>query len=176
MLLDLSAAFDTVDHRILMDVLSSGFGVNYHVYEWFHSYLSGRTPLFSTSADTSNAVALICSVPQGSVVGPLLFIAYTEDVEDLIQTFSVKNHIYADDTQLLAHMRLTEVQRYRRNLERFVGQIQDWCTSKRLQLNPDKIEIISFRSKANLVKADELCLHLGSVDIRPSNVLRDLGV
>ena len=106
-LLDLSAAFDTVDHRILMDMLSSRFWVNDHVYEWFHSYLSGRTQIFSTLADTSNAVALICSVPQGSVVGPLLFIAYTEDVEDLIQTFSVKNHIYADDTQLLAHMRLS---------------------------------------------------------------------
>ena len=92
-LLDLSAAFDTVDHRILMDVLSSRFGVNDHVYEWFHSYLSGRTQIFSTLADTSNAVALICSVPQGSVVGPLLFIAYTENVEDLIQTFSQGPHI-----------------------------------------------------------------------------------
>ena len=95
-----------------MDVLSSRFGVNDHVYEWFHSYVSGRTQIFSTLADTSNAVALICSVPQGSVVGPLLFIAYTEDVE-------------ADDTQLLAHMRLIELQRYRRNLERCVGQIQN---------------------------------------------------
>ena len=104
MLLDLSAAFDTVDHRILMDVLSSCFGVNDHVYEWFYFYLSGRTQIFITPADTSNAVALICSVPQGSVVGPLLFITYTENVEDLIQTFFVKDHIYAGDTQLLAHM------------------------------------------------------------------------
>ena len=62
-LLDLSAAFDTVDHHILIDVLSSRFGVNDHVYEWFHSYLSGRIQIFSTIADTSNAVALICSVP-----------------------------------------------------------------------------------------------------------------
>ena len=67
----------------------------------------------------------MCSVPQGSVVGPLLFIAYTEDVEVLIQTFSFKDHIYTDATQLLAHMRLTEMQRYRRNFERCVGQIQD---------------------------------------------------
>ena len=59
-------------------------------------------------------------MPQGSVIGLLLFIAYTEDVEDLIQTFSVKDRIYADDTQLLAHIRLTEVLRYRINLERCV--------------------------------------------------------
>ena len=106
-----------------MDVLLSRFGINDHVYEWFHSYLSGQTQIFSTPADTSNAVAFICSVPQGSVVGLLLFITYTEDVEDLIETFSVKDHIYADDTQLLAHMRLTEVLRFQRNLERCLGQI-----------------------------------------------------
>ena len=75
-------------------------------------------------------------------------------------------------------MRLTEVLRCRRNLERCVGQLQDLCTSKRLQLNPDKTEIILFGSKANLakLKADELRLHLGSVDIKPFTVMRDLGV
>ena len=83
-LLDLSAASDTVDHSILMDVLSPHFGVNNHVYDWFHSYLSSRTQIFSTPADTSNVVALMCSVLQGSIVGPLLFIAYTEDVEELV--------------------------------------------------------------------------------------------
>ena len=108
-LLDLIAAFDTVDHRILMDVLSSRFGVNDHVYDWFHYYLSGRIQSFSTPYDTCNAVALICSVPKFSVVRPLLIITYTEDAEDLIYTFSVKDHTYADDTPLLAHMRFTEV-------------------------------------------------------------------
>ena len=143
------------------------------------SFLSLRPDTdFSTLADTANAVALICSVPQGPVVGPLLFIAYKEDVEDFIQTFSVKDYIYADDTQLLAHMRLTEVLRYRRNLEICAGRIQDWCTLKRVQLNPDNTEIIWFGSKANLakLKADELCLHLGSVDIKPFTMGRDLGV
>ena len=97
MLLDLSAAFDTVDHRILMDVLSSRFGANIHVLEWFHSYLSGRRQIVITPTDISNAAALIHGVPQGQVT-------YTEDVEDLIETFSVKNHIYADRTQLLVRM------------------------------------------------------------------------
>ena len=98
MLLDLSAAFDTADHRFLKDVLSFSFGVNDHVYEWFHSYLSCSTQIFGTPADTFNAAALICCVMQGSVVVPLLLITYTEDVEDLIETFSVKDYIYADAT------------------------------------------------------------------------------
>ena len=90
----------------------------------------------------------------------------------------LKDHIYADDTQPLAHMRPTEVLQYQRIIERCMDQIQDWCTLKRIQLNPDKTEIIWFGSKANLakVKADELCLHLGSVDIKASTVVRDLGV
>ena len=75
-------------------------------------------------------------------------------------------------------MRFTDVLWYWRNLERCVGQIQDWCTLKRLQLNPDKTELIWFGSKANLakLKADELCLHLGSVDIKLSTVVQDLGI
>ena len=66
----------------------------------------------------------------------------------------------------------------RRNFERCVGQIQGWCISKRLQLNPDITEIIWFGSKTNLakLKADEICLHLGSVDVRPFTVVRDLNV
>ena len=70
-------------------------------------------------------------------------------------------------------MRLTEVLQYQRNLERCMGQIKD---SKRLQLNPDKTDIIWLESKANRakLKADKLCLHLESVDIKPSTVVRDL--
>ena len=53
---------------------------------------------------------IACSVPQGSVAGPLLFIAYTEDLEDIINSFTFNHHMYADDTQLLAHMSLKDVQ------------------------------------------------------------------
>ena len=77
-LLDLSAAFDTVDHRILLDVLSFRFGDTDRVYEWFSSYLTGRTQVISSNTSTSAAVALTYGVPQGSVVGPQQFTAYTD--------------------------------------------------------------------------------------------------
>ena len=76
-----------------MDVPSSSFGVSDHVYEWFHSNISDRTQIFSTPADKSNAAAFIFGVPQGSLVGPLLFITYKQDVEDLIETVSVNDHM-----------------------------------------------------------------------------------
>ena len=103
-LLDLTATLDAADHLILMDVLSSRFGVHDYVYERFHYYLSSQTQIFCTPSDTSNVVVLTCSMPQDLVVGTLLFITYTEDVEDLIETFSVKDHLCADNTKLLAHI------------------------------------------------------------------------
>ena len=74
-LIDLSAAFDTVDHGTLLEVLSLRFGITGSVLEWFKSYLTGRTQTVTTSSDTSAAVPLVCNVLQGSVVGSLLFIA-----------------------------------------------------------------------------------------------------
>ena len=77
-----------------MDMLSSHFRVDDQVYEWFQIQHAGHRFLVLQLA----AVALICSVPQGSVIGPLLFIAYTEDAENLIETFCVKDDIYTDKT------------------------------------------------------------------------------
>ena len=135
-LLDLSAAFDTVGHCILLDMLSSQFGVTDRAYEWFSSYLTSRTQVISTNTSTSEAVALTCGVPQGSVVGPQQFTAYTEDVEKLMESFEVKDHLYADDTQVLTHVRICEVQGCKSNIKRCVLAIQDWCFKKRLSLTP----------------------------------------
>ena len=71
MLLDLSAAFDTVDHGVLLDVLSSRFGVTDGVFEWFQSYLTSRTQVFCTGSDYSKVTSIACSVPQRSVAGSL---------------------------------------------------------------------------------------------------------
>ena len=83
-LLDLSAAFDTVDHGILLDVLSFRFRVTDRVIEWFQSYLTGRTKVFCTGSDYTEVTLIACSIPQGSVAGLLLFIAYMEDLAALV--------------------------------------------------------------------------------------------
>ena len=83
-LLDLSAAFDTVDHDVLMLKLERQFGLRGVVLAWFRSYLSGRTFPVVYGGDTSSTVCIICSVPQGSVLGPRLFIVYTSDLADVV--------------------------------------------------------------------------------------------
>jgi len=97
---DLTAAFDTVDHELLISRLERQFGLRGVVLEWFPSYLSGRTFRVVFSGCTSSIIYVVCSVPQGSVLGPLLFIVYTADLAAIAEKHGVSLHAFADDTQL----------------------------------------------------------------------------
>jgi len=83
--LDLSAAFDTVDHSILCKRLRLTFGLDGQVLEWFRSYLHGRSQYVRRGMLKSLAVLLVCEVPQGSVLGLILFILYTAELIGLIE-------------------------------------------------------------------------------------------
>ena len=101
-MLDLSAAFDTVDHGILLEVLTERFDVENLELDWFRSYHTERTQTFTTPSGSSAPVALTCSVPQGSVIGPKAFIMYNKDIKKTIDRFIINHHVYADDSQILA--------------------------------------------------------------------------
>ena len=96
-LLDLSAAFDTIDHDVLLQRLSETFGVTDVAHMWFRSYLSGRTQYVRCGSSRSSTTYLVCGVPQGSVLGPVL---YTVDLVSLIESHSLSPHLYSDDTQV----------------------------------------------------------------------------
>ena len=91
--------------------------------------MSERTQSFSVASGTSNPVSLTCSVPQGSVIGPVKFIAYTEDIAETVDVFLINHHLYADDTQLKDHMRTDTIRTNRLNLELCNDAIKDVCFS-----------------------------------------------
>ena len=99
--LDISAAFDTIDHSILLKRLSAWFGFTHTALLWIQSYLSSRSFSVKTSGASSQSYPLTCGVPQGSVLGHLLSILYTIPVSSLIKASSVDPNLYADDTQLI---------------------------------------------------------------------------
>ena len=104
---------------------------------------------------------------------------YTEDIKETIDRFIINHHLYANDSQLLAHMKINAVMERRRRLETCVESLRDWCSSRRLQLNPEKTELIWFGFRANLVKlrqVDVMSLNLCSVAVEPVDSVRDLSV
>ena len=98
--LDLSAAFDTVDHSMLLSRLQSMFGVSGDALSWFASYLSGRTQSVKIGSVMSKERVLKYCVPQGFVLGPQLYCDYTIPLGTIIRNFLISFHMYADDSQL----------------------------------------------------------------------------
>ena len=99
-MLDLLAAFDTIDHTILLSRLQELFGVQGQALSWFNSYLSHRTQRVSVGNVISDSLELDFGVPQGSVLAPTLYSLYTKPISDIIRKFDLSYHSYADDTQL----------------------------------------------------------------------------
>ena len=104
-LLDQSAAFDTIDHDRLLDSLSSWFGVSGLVLDWFMSYLSDHVQCIKIGSILSDAKKLLYGVPQGSVLRPILFSFYTTPLSKVIENHpGISFQFYADDTQLYVHL------------------------------------------------------------------------
>uniref|UniRef100_A0A3B1K2F9 Reverse transcriptase domain-containing protein n=1 Tax=Astyanax mexicanus TaxID=7994 RepID=A0A3B1K2F9_ASTMX len=100
LLLDLSAAFDTIDHNILIDRLENRVGISGTVLKWFSSYLQGRKYFVEMENNVSETVPVTCGVPQGSILGPLLFNLYMIPLGEIMRDYGISYHSYADDTQI----------------------------------------------------------------------------
>ena len=176
MLVDLSAAFDCVDHTILLRRLHVSFGLSDTALKWCTSYLLGRSQYVSINSKQSPISTLDCGVPQGSVLGPLFFSLYTSDILDIIHECDLLAHMYADDTQCYKHFYLKDLYTAIASIQAGFNCLSSWMASNRLKLNPEKTEVIVFGSKHNLRKLNLNSILLGGVNINFSTQVRNLGV
>ena len=167
-LLDQSAAFDTIDHDTLLNSLSSWFGVSRVVLDWFKSYLSDRVQCIKIGSILSDAKKLLYGVPQGSVLGPIFFSIYTTPLCKVIRNHpGISFQFYADDTQLYVHLTHKNVASALDKLSHCLEDVKRRLSTNKLKLNPDKTEFIVFGSKSQREKlnpfATEEALFWGTV-------------
>ena len=141
-LLDLSAAFDTFDHDILLTRLSSYFGISGCAHDLISSYLVDRTQSVSIGNHNSSPSPVTTGVPQGSVLGPLLFSLYTTPLSHLLSDSGVFFHLYDDDTQLYISFPPSESISSLSLLSSTLNSIYSWFFSNRLSVNPSKTEFL----------------------------------
>ena len=175
-LLDLSAAFDTLDHNILLSRLQSTFGVSGSALAWFYSYLSNRVQSVFVNGSHSEPKSLKYGVPQGSVLGPVLFTLYTVPLSDVISQHGCDFHKYADDTQLEDSAPPVDFPLVLRNLELCISSVKNWMLSNKLCLNDSKTEALCVGSRHTLSQISDSSLSVGGSPVPFQSRVRDLGV
>ena len=140
-LLDLSAAFDTVDHNTLLSRLEQWVGISSTALQWFSSYLTNRSFIVSIGQFSSPSAPVSCGVPQGSILGPVLFCLYMLPLGNIIRKHNIAFHFYADDSQLYLPLKSADLLQ---TLLDCLEEVKVWLGSNFLQINNDKTEVIIF--------------------------------
>ena len=177
-LLDLSAAFDTIDHGILLRLLEQHFYISGKPLAWMKSYLTDRHQSVYINNVLSDPVLMKYSVPRGSVLGPKNYVMYTKPVGTICRRQDLDHHFYADDSQLyLSFQPNDHVSRDEavRRVELCLNDITRWMNHNMLKLNADKTELIVFAPKNDLNQIEDISIKVGSSEVKSVMSVRNLG-
>lgn len=177
LMLDLSAAFDTIDHSILLQRLEFSFGICNSALSWFRSYLEGRSQKVAVGTTHSNSIKLNFGVPQGSVLGPRLYCMFSKPIGEICKRHHMRYHCYADDSQI--YLVIEPIDNWTdisTRLESCIEDISSWMKTNLLKLNQEKTELIIFAPKhrASELKNCKLCLD-GTI-VSDVSCVKNLGV
>ena len=176
-LLDLSAAFDTIDHNTLTNRLAEWYGVSVMALAWFESYLYGRHKKIKIDKSFSDSSLLEHGLPQGSVLGPLLFSLYTAPLSTIISSYELSHHLYADDTQIYISLTGDTATESLKMLQSCITGVSAWMAQSKLKLNPSKTEFLLIGSKSQREKFINLFpLAVFDNEMNPADSARNLGV
>ena len=146
------------------------------MHQWFQSYLRGRTQFVRCGSLQSALRAVLFGVPQGSVLGPILFILYTADLLRLIQAHGLHPHLYADDTQVSSSCQHDSMALLQSHVSACVGDVAAWMRSNRLQLNTAKTEALWCSSARRQHQIPTTPLAVSSDMVMPVCSVQDLGI
>ena len=163
--IDFSKAFDKVPHNKLLTKLE-GYGVQGNLLRWLSTFLTNRNQVISLNGIYSKPMDVISGVPQGSVLGPLLFLLYINDISDNVESNIL---MFADDLKLFSpHSNL---------LQNDLATISDWCSQWQMTVAPNKCEVIAFRlSTRNLKSKTSPDFHISGLKLPFVRHIRDLGI
>ncbi|KAI0240921.1 hypothetical protein LSAT2_004822 [Lamellibrachia satsuma] len=182
-MLDLTAAFETINHAIQLSRLTHNYGVTGAALKWFTSYyFSGRQQLVCIGSEKSSPTpvpfGVPFDVPQGFLLGTLLFTAYISPLGDIIKKFGMEYHLYADDAQLSVSFcpggddQLNAIDRLSSCLE----DIGKWSRANLLKLNDEKTDVVVFSTKHKLPLMKDIRITIGTTTLNASSNVRNLGV
>ena len=172
-LLDLSAAFDTVVHSLLLEDLKA-IGIEGEALEFLENYLNNRTYCVQIGKSFSRTKALVRGVPQGSVLGPILFCIYTIELMYLLESHGVHFQLFADDTQF--YLTLENVEDSERKINEVMTDVKRWMDSKQLKLNSSKTECLVVGKRNDLRRLDINSLRVLENEFEVKRPIKNLGV
>ena len=177
--LDISAAFDTVNHQMLLDRYSERFMINGTFLAWMASYLKGRTQAIKIGSYLSNALAVDTGFPQGSVLGGPKYTMHTAPLDELITLHSINNQSYADDTNLYVSFDLRDAAATSMafsQMEHCLADVHFWMAKNKLQLNCSKTVVVLFKPPTQNFSHHPTTLKVGTKHIKISPQFKTLGV
>lgn len=166
--LDIAKAFDTVNHRRLLDIMCA-YGISREIVNWIKVYLNGRHQMVRVNESVSQPTIVGSGVPQGSVLGPLLFNIYLNDLEKCIQ--HSKTLMYADDTKFYISRSIPD---YLTKLQTDMNSAFDWFSNRQLKISIGKCAVLC--TNTGRQKRHNSCYSIGGIQLQQKDHIRDLGV